>query len=198
MVENISKSITQYFINNNIIDENQKEACEYSMHTRIMKIIFIITIMCIALIRANVIETIVFLYIALSLRRRTGGYHAKSELICFVLSIIITFVSVEMIAPALNNISIIFKCAIYLFSVLALLIFAPVNHPNLDMSQREIKLHRGKMENQIYILSLIIIILELLKMSSIANLLIAGGLMVSISVVISKIIKQEVQSDEQI
>ncbi len=198
MIKNISKVITQHFINKNIISENQKEMCEYSIHTRLMKMIFISSIFSLAIMREVVLETAVFLLVSLSLRRRTGGYHSKSEIACFIWSILFNFISVELIAVFFSKIHIFYNLTIYLISILILMKFAPINHPNMDMGEKEIKYHKKKMQFQIYVISFIIVILELFKQSSIISLVITGVMLVSISVIISKIIKQEVQSDEQI
>ncbi len=192
MLQYISKNLTQYFLSKNIITKNQIEACEYSIHTRLMKLIFILSILAISLAFNVFIESIIFLILVLSLRRRTGGYHANSEIVCFIFSIGITIFATVFLADFINSFNNIFRFLIYINSVFILFLYAPINHPNLEMSDKEMRFHRNKMKKEIFIVSLILITFELFNQSLISSLLISGVMLVASSVLISKIIKQEV------
>ncbi len=192
MLQNISKKVTQYFIIKNIVTEKQREICEYILHTWLIKSVFMIIAFSIAIINNSVIETSLFLFVTLSLRRRTGGYHANSEIACFIISTVTTIISVEYLAFFISEMQFEYIFLIYLISVFVLFRFAPINHPNMNMSKKEMSAHKMKMKSQIIIISLVIIIMIILNKDIMAGLLMSGVMLVAGSVIISKIIKQEV------
>lgn len=87
----MQKYLIHVLINNNLIEEKDKDIYQYGIETFFLKLIHYILIMCIALYMNFVLESVIFLVIYNSIRGIIGGYHAKKRWICLIYTAIIYF-----------------------------------------------------------------------------------------------------------
>lgn len=102
MVERIANAIVDQMEEKRILQSEMKEHYLYALITTIEKWLTIISILCIGVVFKQIIPMMLFLAFFLSLRKRTGGYHANSFLQCYLGTLIIS-IGVVHVCPILVN-----------------------------------------------------------------------------------------------
>lgn len=134
-------AFVEYLIRNGALEEKYKEDSIYGLTVALEKIIVYSVFLCIAFLTRKLMEGVVFLIPFLVLRQTTGGFHAKTRLGCLMGSGITLLVALEITSPLADEYLVIF-CGLLVLSVVCILCFAPVNHPNLMLTKEEIQRHR--------------------------------------------------------
>ena len=140
-------------------------------------------------------ETLVFILLFMWFRGNTGGYHSKTTIGCSFLSIIVAlgaaytakfWIITDWAVPVILS-----------FSFMIIFLFAPVNHPDLSLSVYEIKQCKKYTKR---ISAFIVSILTIMFVFKIGPTLIRSSalaiLTISLSIVIAKILRQEVNVHE--
>ena len=86
------EKIANYFIINDLIEDEDKEIYTYGLHQGLLILLNIITTILIGFIFRAVWESILFIIVYTPLRTYGGGYHAKSEVRCYLFSIVLILV----------------------------------------------------------------------------------------------------------
>ena len=137
------------------------------------------------------VQGMIFAISFVRLRQTTGGFHADSFHGCLFGSVLTFLLAIEYIAPLVG--CYVEAMAILLFlSVVCILYFSPVNHPNLGLSQEERKRHKY--------LCLIVLRAELgiigfgeyLKLYF-QRYMVAAVILCAVYILLAKIISQEVK-----
>lgn len=140
-------------------------------------------------------ETTVFLLFFMWFRGNTGGYHTKSTIGCFLLSISVALCASYIAKYLYINVWILLIISCSSFAVIFLL--APVNHPELILSEEEINQCK-KTIKRISFLS--ILFLTCMFIFNGGHTLIRSAVLAilttALSIVIAKILKQEVNTYE--
>ena len=131
MVEKIVMQLVTQMEERKIIEKSSRDYYEYVLITLAEHIIAVGTMLIIGMLFNQFIATIIFLVFFLSLRKRTGGYHADKFWQCY-LATIITYIGIIQVAAILSEKSYI-MCVTLFFAVLIIEIIGTVNHPNNDM-----------------------------------------------------------------
>lgn len=137
MVEMIANAIVDQMEEEEILHTEMREHYLYALITTIEKWITIVSILCIGVIFKQVVPVMLFLTVFLSLRKRTGGYHANSFYQCYLGTLIIS-IDVVHVCPILVN----YMYAVYILlvcSIVAIALIGTVNHPNLAMDCIELQ-----------------------------------------------------------
>ena len=137
MVEMIANAIVDQMEEEKILHTEMREHYLYALITTIEKWITIVSILCIGVILKQAVPVMLFLTFFLSLRKRTGGYHANSFLQCYLGTLIIS-IDVVHVCPILVN----YMYAVYILlvcSIVAIALIGTVNHPNLAMDCIELQ-----------------------------------------------------------
>ena len=152
MISKLSKKIVNQL---NILDDEQ-ELYEYGFFILLSQILYFIIAIIIGTICGTVFESIIF-YIAFQfIRRYAGGYHAKTETRCEILStlsilcciVLIKLSKMYDIRIALLSISLVFTVLIF--------IFCPLDTPEKPLNDKEYKYFR---KISWIILSLVIVVI---------------------------------------
>lgn len=131
------ETIVRTFITNNLIKQDEYELYCYCFDIVFSKIFFIGMIFSIALLLGQVSVTVAY-YVGFSaIRYTSGGYHADSPEVCFMLSIAVYLGSLGLIhiIPVATNPEVLL--GMFLLAAVLILRFAPVAHPNKPFSPRE-------------------------------------------------------------
>ncbi|CEK36649.1 accessory gene regulator [[Clostridium] sordellii] len=161
MFKEISMKTTKLLIENNIIDQEDKNIYEYGFETLIYFTVNILIALIIGLIFGKLLNTIVFLICYCTIRQFSGGYHANSYGKCTLTFVFIYLVTI-FISHNLNILK--FKYILILISIINSFIIwniAPLEHRNNPLSSND-KVHYKKISTKISILISIINILSLL------------------------------------
>lgn len=170
---------------------------EYFLDLLIGKALTYGSLILVGLFTGMVGPTLIYTLFLTSLRSRTGGYHAKSRLRCYLASVGIYLVCLLLYLVMPTQYLIRILTPMLLLSCIFIIAYAPVNHPNLRLSASEIRKCRRTSR---YVLAIEICILGILMLTSTdAPYLVYGSfatIVAGIAVLLGKLTKQEVSNDE--
>ena len=165
---------------------------EYVLITLAEHIIAVGTMLIIGMLFNQFIATIIFLVFFLSLRKRTGGYHADKFWQCY-LATIITYIGIIQVAAILSEKSYI-MCVILFFAVLIIEIIGTVNHPNIDMDKDELQENKKSARLLVLMEAAVIILLDILGMNQLyVSYMSIAIILCSLLMCVAKLLKQEVK-----
>lgn len=94
MLRQDAEKLTEVFCKRNWVDEDRRDWCTYTVEKWLGLLLFFSVVTVWMLISGKYLETLSFLVPFYLLRRRIDGCHAKSQALCFFLSIaIVIFIS---------------------------------------------------------------------------------------------------------
>lgn len=105
MIKQLASSIAHYSIAHNWIDESYIEWCQYTMEKQIGKLIFGTICLLLMGLTQTWFEVITFVLTFYLFRERLGGWHAKHYWSCQAISIGVVALSVFIIGPLVNRMS---------------------------------------------------------------------------------------------
>ncbi len=144
MINDLGKRLTNTLINNQQIDESERRLYEYGFFLLISNVMYFAITFAMGSILKIISESIIF-YIAFNLiRGYAGGYHASSELKCWVATTVSIFLCLGIVK--LCNLYNIKTVIIFLTIVAAVLIFllCPLDTPEKPLTIKEKKYFRKK------------------------------------------------------
>lgn len=192
MVEKIVMELVAQMEDRKIIEKSSRDYYEYVLVTLAEHIIGVGTMLIIGMFFKQFIPTVIFLVFFLSLRKRTGGYHADKFWQCYLLTII-TYIAIIQMAPVLSQKKVIMY-AILLFAVLVIEVIGTVNHPNIDMNKDELQENKKSARLLVLMETAIIVLLITLGISQLyVSYMSIAIILCSLLMCLAKIIKQEVR-----
>lgn len=96
MLEAVTRKIICFVEKSNSYDEKNLEIYEYGIKQGILLLINLLTAFIIGIILNSVLNCFIFMTTYIILRRYSGGYHAKTQLSCYLLSI--PLISISLLA----------------------------------------------------------------------------------------------------
>lgn len=182
-----------YLIINNITSEDMREMHLYNFEVMIGKILNYGTLLLLSWINNNILQTLAFMSVFFSLRSRNGGFHAKQFLHCYLGTIIIYFLTSNIMVPIMKTYKYVYLCVV-IVSVIIVFLFAPVNHPNLQLNDEEVRICKKSARRLIVGISIgAIILIKLNMISECVYYMIAGMGINTGLLLLAKILKQEVR-----
>lgn len=138
-MKNISYNISSFLWQHNIISEQETDVCRYGLEIFISSLVQVVSIIIVSVFMNNFFQTCIFFAVFIPLRMYAGGYHAKTKLRCYAVSVLvyITFTIMINIIPSSTYNSIIFISSV--FSVFIVYLFAPIVHINKHVNSIEIQ-----------------------------------------------------------
>lgn len=192
MVEEMVLKLVNQMEMKKMIEKSDRDYYEYVLIMMIERIIAIGSLLIISVIFKQFLPTVVFLTFFLSLRKRTGGYHADKFWQCYLLTII-TYIGVVRVAPALSAPPHMMYILLF-FAVLVIEVFGTVNHPNINLDKNELRETKKAARLLVLIEIGIIAVLIMLKMNQLyVSYMSIAIIMCSFFMCLAKIIKQEVK-----
>lgn len=192
MIEKMVLNLVSQMETKKMIDEADREHYKYALITMTEHTITVGTMLLIGLVFHQLMPTICFLVFFLSLRKRTGGYHADKFWQCYLLTII-TYIGVVQAASMLSkNPQIMY--ILLLLAVLIVEVIGTVNHPNMDLDKDEMREIKKAARLLVLIEAGIVAIFAVLKMNQLyVSYMSIAIILCSSLMCIAKIIKQEVR-----
>ena len=186
MYSELSKKLTNIFIKNNIIKEEQTMIFNYCFEVIISDVVYLTVFMSLSLITHSLIESLCFILGFILIRQTAGGYHASNYTKChllFSLNQIFMILCVKFI----NKKNIEYLVLIFLLtSIVVVFIFAPIKNKKNKHSVKQIKkLYYISRLLVLSILALTIVLKFVNKVNSVYFLsFMLGVFSVSISIII--------------
>lgn len=174
-----------------IINKSSCEYYEYALIGMVEHAVTVGTMLLLGLIFRQLLPTICFVVFFLSLRKRTGGFHANKFWQCY-LGTVLTYIVVMLVVPMLcMNQTIMY--GMLLLAISLIFIMGTINHPNVDMNKSELK--ESKKAARLIVLMEVMVIAVLIYLK--ANILYIGYMssaiiLCALLMCLAKIIKQEV------
>ena len=197
MLELLSNRIASFLVG--VFPESDYDTYVYGAHKILSTGVAVAVTLAQALLFHCFWETLIFILSFLSVRKRTGGYHAETEWGCLLTFEVIFLFSVFFWNPLMNWAGTMNSLIIYCLSAMTLLAFAPVNHPNFDASVEEYVAIRKKMIVKLIIHSAIVVTVAILPVKSdFLHFFILGTFNTAILIAAAKLLKQEASPHEAI
>lgn len=191
MIENMVLKLVNQMEMEKIISKSSCEYYEYALIGMVEHAITVGTMLLLGLIFRQLLPTICFVVFFLSLRKRTGGFHANKFWQCY-LGTVLTYIVVMLVVPMLcMNQTIMY--GMLLLAISLIFIMGTINHPNVDMNKSELK--ESKKAARLIVLMEVMVIAVLIYLK--ANILYIGYMssaiiLCALLMCLAKIIKQEV------
>lgn len=137
MVEKIVLKLVNQMKEKEIISNADGEYYAYALITMIENTMTIGTMLVLGILFRKFVYAICFLVFFLSLRKRTGGFHAEKFWQCY-LGTVITYIAVMQVTPVLcKNMAVMY--ILLFFAIVLILVMGTINHPNMDMDKSELR-----------------------------------------------------------
>lgn len=131
----LSNYLTEKFIQRSIINPDNHEIYRTGVELILADIINFLLILTVGFISRTFIYSGIYLLIFWTVRRFSGGFHAKTYTVCRIVTVG-TYVAVIFVGRVLNIlIPIAVICNIV--TIITMCLFAPVKHPNKELTKRE-------------------------------------------------------------
>lgn len=181
--------ITDVLLKSGLAAADEKEIYEFGIETAILKFIHIVTMVLIGAAFNLLIQTILFVICYSVVRTYAGGFHAKTRVACYIISVImiITVLAIVKVVPVQyrRQISLIGM----LLSIAVILWLSPEDNPNKSLDQTEVKQYKKIVIILIIIESAVFIVLWVINLSSYLLTISLSNVSVAITLVARKIQK---------
>ena len=185
MLKEFSNKITKKLVDINVIEEADSELYEYGFWQGGVLIFNFLTVVLLGILFNMLLESIIFLIFYGVLRTIAGGYHARTQNTCYILSIILMIVVLIMLKTFPWNI--ILCCILTVLSISVIFILAPVQDENKLLDEIEKKFFK-KLSRIISLLyGFIIFLLFLFNKNELAYCVVISLFTLTIMLVLGKI-----------
>lgn len=192
MIEKMVLKLVSQMESRKIIDEANSKYYVYALIMIVEHIIAVGTMLVIGILFKQFIPTIIFLVFFLSLRKRTGGYHAGKFWQCYLMTILI-YIGVIQVAVALSE----KPLALYVMlfpAVFVIEIIGTINHPNIDLNKDELREMKKTARLLVLMETVVIAILVALNINQLyVSYMSVAIILCSSLMCVAKILKQEVK-----
>ncbi len=192
MIEKMALKLVNQMEMQKIISKSNCEYYEYALIAMVENAVTIGSMLLLGLLFKQFLHTVCFMVFFLSLRKRTGGFHADKFWQCY-LGTVIFYIAIMQIVPILCRNQVVMYAMLFL-AMLLICIMGTINHPNMDMSKSELR--ESKKAARLLVLLEVMILAALVYLK--ADLLYIGYMSVAIILCaflmcLARIIKQEVR-----
>lgn len=136
MVQRISIRLTDILMQNQVGDSDKYDWYVYGFELLLGKILSYSLLLLVALLLGEPIQLVVFSVFFLTLRKRSGGYHASKNWVCALSSAVLFALCVGLVQRV--TFSIWLALAIVVVAGAVVFALAPINHPNLHLDSDEV------------------------------------------------------------
>lgn len=144
-MDSVNKKIIEFFIDNNIIKDEDKELYEYALGITISALIHILTIVVLGIIFSLLVESIVFYLCFIAIRKFAGGYHAKTAGGCYLFSVLLSVLLLIVLKLSVFNMNDIIAVIVFTASLISLVCIwtmTPLDTENNPLSEKEKSIYR--------------------------------------------------------
>ena len=144
-MEKISNAITDFCIRHSQISNENREIYNYGFRLIFADVINFLIITLFGLCIGEIIGSVIFLVTLCGIRKFSGGFHAKSFLICR-LSMIATYFLVTIATFFVLKISRIITVVVFinLASIIGISLLAPIENVNKKLTTHQVKVNKMK------------------------------------------------------
>lgn len=139
MIGHISEALAKKWVSKEIISKEDYELYHYGLFVVLSSLELLIFTLILGILLKIIIPSLVFFAIFFAIRRFAGGLHAKTELHCQIITLLLLFSSIAVIKYFLYNPNIDCKYFLifYFVSALLLSLFSPADTPQKPLDVQE-------------------------------------------------------------
>lgn len=137
MIARLSKRMASFFVRNEIIKSEDEEVYEYGLQLLLSTVFNGIIALILAIISGTILQCICYLAVFVLMRKSAGGFHAKTHFGCCCILAVVLSLFIMFIKFVPNEAYGIVATIAVAFSVVIILIFAPLEHENKPISDRD-------------------------------------------------------------
>lgn len=137
MIARLSKRMASFFVRNEVIKSEDEEVYEYGLQLLLSTVFNGIIALILAIISGTILQSICYLAVFALLRKSAGGFHAKTHFGCCCILAVVLSLFIMFIKFVPNEAYGIVATIAVAFSVVIILIFAPLEHENKPISDRD-------------------------------------------------------------
>lgn len=140
MIDSVSEKCIKFFVDNDIIKNEDKELYQYALSITISAVIHILTVIVLGITFSLVVESIIFYTCFIAIRKFAGGYHAKTARGCYLFSVllsVILLIVLKLLICNMSNVINIITITVSLISTVCIRIMAPLDTENNPLSDKE-------------------------------------------------------------
>jgi accessory gene regulator B len=141
-LERFIHKLTDGFVENGIVCVQDRELYEYGLRQGLIMLCHLITTVVLGLLFGMVVQSILFLAFYIPLRIFAGGFHTRSQLHCYFLTIVMTVAVLSLIRLISWTTPLCF--GVSAISAVVIGILAPVEDSNKPLDEMEVKVYRQK------------------------------------------------------
>lgn len=192
MVEKMALKIVNLMEMQKIISKSNCEYYEYALIAMVENAVTVGTMLLLGLLFKRFPHTVCFFVFFLSLRKRTGGFHADKFWQCY-LGTVILYIAIMQIVPILcRNQTVMY--GLLVLAMLLICIMGTINHPNMDMSKSELRESEKAARLLVLMEVMVIAVLIYLKVDLMyIGYMSAAIILCAFLMCLARIIKQEVR-----
>jgi accessory gene regulator B len=184
------KNYSDKLVTNKVIKAEDQELYSFGLQQGLLIILNLLTTVFIGIIFGMILESVLFLVSYIPLRSFAGGYHAKTPLKCYFLSLILLIIVLLAVKYIIWTNYIII--GVSLISGLIIFFLAPVEDINKPLDIIEVKVFK-KRTKQLLSIELIIIILFLVIRQNIISTCISVSLFTLSIMLIMGLVKNKIK-----
>ncbi|MBR5514144.1 MAG: accessory gene regulator B family protein [Ruminococcus sp.] len=137
MIARLSKRIASFFVRNEVIKSEDEEVYEYGLQLLLSTVFNGVIALTLAIISGTVLQCVCYLAVFVLLRKSAGGYHAKTHFGCCCILAVVLSLFIMFIKFVPNEAYGIVATIAVAFSVVIILMFAPLEHENKPIIDRD-------------------------------------------------------------
>ena len=141
------------------INKEDREVYQFGLECAILKIVHIISYLLIAVCMGEVLSLLVSAFVLIPLRKKAGGYHAKSRTGCYIFSCCV--VCLLCLVNKIPIIPMMKICGISIADILILL-FAPVENENRELECDEKVLFNRQAKCLLFVINCMIAVIYMI------------------------------------
>lgn len=183
-------------INEDIIVADDKEIYIYGVKEGIIILLNLITVVFLGILSDMLWESMIFMATYMPLRSFAGGYHARTQIKCYLSSVVLILLCLYIIREI--NLDFTSFAIMVILGIIPIAKFAPLGDVNKPICQKEKTVFRKKVNRILSVEIIIIVFLLIMKNKMMASAMLVGiatvGIMIILQIIsinIKKRIKNE-------
>lgn len=184
LLENIAEEMTFLLLKNKIIKHEDSDIYIYGFQVMISSLMVTISLLTLGILLNKLLITLVFMFVFVSLRVNTGGYHANRFRECLTFSLIIYLMEILLVKFIPDEYKGIVSIMLLALGTSIIFAKAPIEHKNNPLTLKE-KIKYKKISRMIsLVLSIIILIGIFIKRDLIDYYLISSLTVMAVAILI--------------
>lgn len=161
MISKLTQIITQLLIESNIVDNKDFDLYNYGLFIFISETFLFIYCLIVGAILKIALPSLLFCSIFFLVHRFAGGFHAKTELHCLIITLSFFLISIVLIKLG-TQLNCIILISIYVCCSIILILLSPADTPQKPLSNKEKFLFK-KITSLILVVGFIVIVTLYIK-----------------------------------